>query len=61
MRALFAIALAAATLMLGVTLSLMSSAAVAHHNASHSLGQCGLVVCPGTKKPPVPRTTLSGR
>ncbi|WP_324355070.1 hypothetical protein [Methyloceanibacter sp.] len=55
MKALLAVVLAAGALILGASVSLMSTAAVAHHNTSHSLSQCGSIVCPG------PKQTIRGR
>ena len=61
MRKSLAIVLAAAALMFGATVSLMSGAAVAHHNTQHSLAQCGSVTCMGTQTTQVPSTTVRGR
>ena len=52
MKTLLAVALAAAVLMFGAAASLMSGAAVAHHNVYHSLGKCGIVECPKPKQTP---------
>jgi hypothetical protein len=61
MKKSLAIALAAAALVFGATVSLMSGAAVAHHNVSHSLARCGSVVCSVTKTTQVPSTIIRGR
>ena len=59
MKTLLTIAFAAGALVLGTTVSLMSGAAVAHHNVPHSLAQCGSVTCMGpTQAPP---TIVRGR
>jgi hypothetical protein len=59
MKTLLTIGFAASALVFGATISLMSGAAVAHHNVPHSLAQCGSITCAGpTKAPP---TIIRGR
>jgi len=52
MKTLLTVALAAGALIFGATVSLMSTAVVAHHNTDHSLAQCGSIICPGPKQAP---------
>jgi len=54
MKTLLTIVLAAGALVFGPTVSLMSGAALAHHNVPHSLAQCGSIVCQGGKQAPQP-------
>jgi hypothetical protein len=59
MKALLTMAFASGVLVLSASVSLMSGAAVAHHNVPHSLAQCGSITCAGpTKGPP---TIIRGR
>lgn len=48
MRSVF-IALTMVTLVFGATMGAVPGTAVAHHNTSHSLAQCGSIVCAGTQ------------
>jgi hypothetical protein len=59
MKTLLTIVLAVGALVFGATVSLMSGAAVAHHNVTHSLAQCGSIICPGPKQ--APPTVIRGR